>query len=166
MIKGVEIKPIRKLPDERGFFMEIFRKDWEEFHGEEILQTNLSISYPNIIRAWHRHLRGQNDYFIVIRGTLKICIFDDETRELTEIISAGEMPQVVKVPGHFWHGFKVVGNEPAYLVYFVNKMYVYENPDEERRPWNDPSLIPASINGDKTDQRVEKPWDWNYPPHR
>ena len=133
---------------------------------DTISQTNLSISYPKIIRAWHRHLRGQVDYFIVLKGALKICAYNEKTKELNEIISTAENPQIVKIPGHYWHGFKVVGNKPAYLVYFVNKLYKYSDPDEERRPWNDPNIIPESINGKKSDLRVGMPWDWNYLPHR
>ena len=53
---------------------------------------------------------------------------DDKTQELDEIILTGENPQVMKVPGHYWHGFKAIGAEPAYLVYFVNRLYDYENP--------------------------------------
>jgi dTDP-4-dehydrorhamnose 3,5-epimerase len=74
--------------------------------------------------------------------------------------------QVLRVPGKYWHGFKVVGHEPAYLVYFVNRLYDYASPDEERRPWNDPKVVPTVINGKKDDPRVERPWDWLYPPHR
>ena len=145
MIEGVLIKPLKKLQDERGFFTEVFRNDWNEvYQDQEIKQANLSISYPNIIRAWHRHLRGQIDHFTVIKGAVKICIFDDETKELNEIVLTGENPQIVKVPGKYWHGFKVVGNTPAYLLYFVNKLYNYSKPDEERRPWNDQSIIPVS----------------------
>jgi dTDP-4-dehydrorhamnose 3,5-epimerase len=33
--------------------------------------------------------------------------------------------QILRVPGKYWHGFKVVGNESAYLIYFVNKLYDY-----------------------------------------
>jgi dTDP-4-dehydrorhamnose 3,5-epimerase len=167
MIKGVIVKPLKKRPDERGFFTELFRKDWDDlFQGDEVSQTNFSITYPNMIRAWHRHLKGQVDYFAVLRGALKICIYDEENKELNEIVSTGDIPQIVRVPGHYWHGFKVVGNEPAYLVYFVNKVYNYSEPDEERRPWNDPTVVPVIINGKKKDPRVGKPWDWNYPPHR
>ena len=91
-----------------------------------------------------------------------MCAYDDETMELGEIISAGDNPQMVRVPGHYWHGFRVVGNEPAMLVYFVNRLYNYSNPDEIRRPWNDPTLMPATINGKKED-RTGKAWDWFGP---
>jgi len=166
MLKGIQTKPLKRRPDERGFFAELMRKDWKKLLKEdEVVQANLSISYPGIVRAWHRHLKGQTDYFIVLKGALKICAYDEASGELDEIVSTGYDPQIVKIPGTYWHGFNVIGNEPAWLLYFINKLYDYEKPDEERRPWNDSTIIPKSING-RTDPRVGKPWDWNYPPHR
>jgi len=167
MLNGIIIKPLKRHNDERGFFTELMRIDWKEILEEDqIAQANFSISYPGIIRAWHRHLRGQTDYFIVIKGALKICAYDEENQELNEIISTGENPQIVRIPGHYWHGFKVIRNEPAWLIYLTTKLYDYKNPDEERRPWNDKTIIPKSINGKTDDPRTSKPWDWNYPPHR
>ena len=165
MLEGVEVKPLKKFADERGFFAEVMREDWDVFK-DGIVQANFSVSYPGVVRAWHRHLRGQVDYFVVLKGALKICAYDDESRELDEIISTGDNLQVVRIPGHYWHGFKVIGNEKAYLVYFVNRLYDYESPDEERRPWNDPTIVPEIINGRKDDARCNKPWDWFYPPHK
>lgn len=161
----VEIKSLKKYIDERGFFAEIMRGDWEIF-SDGILQANLSVTRPTVVRAWHKHIKGQIDHFVVIRGALKICAYDDETQEMFEVVSTGDTPQIVKVPGHYWHGFKVVGNEPACLVYFVNRLYSYDEPDELRRPWNDPQIIPKTINGRKNDPRCNKPWDWFYPPHK
>jgi len=102
----------------------------------------------------------------VLKGALKICAYDEETKELDEMISTSQDIQIVRVPGHYWHGFKVVSNETAWLLYFTTKLYDYKNPDEERRAWNDQTLIPRSINGKRDDPRVGKPWNWNYPPHR
>lgn len=76
---------------------------------EEIIQANLSVSYPGMVMAWHCHLRGKVDCFVVLKGALKICAHDDETQELDEIVSTGENLQVVRIPGHYWHGFKVIG---------------------------------------------------------
>ena len=167
MLKGIKIKPLKRHFDERGSFTEIIRIDWKDILDEDgFVQANLSISYPGIIRAWHRHLRGQIDYFICLNGVIKICAYDDESKELDEIISTGEELKIVRVPGHYWHGFKVVGDKPAWLLYFVNRLYDYQNPDEERRPWNDETIIPESINGRKDDPRVNKPWNWLAPPHK
>ena len=165
MLPGIIVRPLRRSADERGFFTEIMRSDWTDVFQDEVCQANMSISYPGMVRAWHKHEKGQVDRFLTIKGALKICAYDDATRELDEVVSAGENPQIVRVPGHYWHGFKVVGNEPAILVYFVNNLYDYRDPDEVRRPWNDPTLVPASING-KQDVRCGKPWDWFYPPNQ
>ena len=167
MVDGVKIYELKKLPDERGFFCEILRQDWKDILGEEwIAQANLSYSYPGTIRAWHRHLRGQVDYFIVLKGAMKICAYDEEKKQLDEIIASEHKLQIVRIPGHYWHGTKTIGNESSLTLYFVTRLYNYKKPDEERRPWNDPTIIPTEINGKKDDPRVGKPWDWLRPPHK
>jgi len=167
MLQGIRIRPIRRFPDERGFFTEVMRKDWKDLFGEDtVAQANLSFTYPDVVRAWHRHIKGQTDYFLALKGMIKICAFDDETAEVNEIISSGFDLQVVRMPGHYWHGFKALGNEPAMLLYFTTNLYDPANPDEERRAWDDPTIIPKIINGKKNDVRVGKPWDWNIPPHK
>ncbi|MEM3833378.1 MAG: dTDP-4-dehydrorhamnose 3,5-epimerase family protein [Thermoprotei archaeon] len=94
MLEGIQIKTLKRRSDERGFFLELMRKDWKELLREdEIVQVNMSISYPGIIRAWHRHLRGQIDYFVVLQGAIKICVYDEESGELDEIISTWSDPQ-------------------------------------------------------------------------
>jgi dTDP-4-dehydrorhamnose 3,5-epimerase len=52
------------------------------------------------------------------------------------------------------------------LLYFTTNLYDSKSPDEERRPWNDPSIKPISLNGKKDDPRVGKSFDWNQPPHK
>ena len=63
-----------------------------------------------------------------------------------------ENPQIIKIPGHLWHGTKNIGNIPSETIYFMNNLYDYDNPDEERIDWNDPSVI---------DPKTQKPFDWN-----
>jgi dTDP-4-dehydrorhamnose 3,5-epimerase len=172
MIKGIKEREIIKHIDERGFFSEIIRKDWLELlEDDDIIQFNLSFSYPKIIRAWHRHSKGQVDFFICVDGTIKVCVYDDreesETyREIDEIVLSSEKLKVVRIPGSLWHGYMVIGYKPAKLLYGVNNLYDYEQPDEDRRPWNDTGIVPITINGKKDDPRVGKPWDWSYPPHK
>jgi len=172
MIKDILIRELIKHVDERGSFSEILRGDWKELLIEDkIVQLNLSYSYPGIVRAWHRHLRGQVDYFICVEGAVKICVYDDRKDsdtygELDEIFLSGERLRAARIPGILWHGYKAIGLKPIMLLYGVNMLYDYDNPDEERRLWNDPSIIPKSINGKTDDPRVGKPWNWNYPPHK
>ena len=166
-LKGVKVYELNVLPDERGFFAEALRKDWKELLEDEwITQANISYSYPNIVRAWHKHTRGQIDYFLVLKGAMKICAYEEKTGKMAEIIASGEKPTLVRIPGKYLHGTKTVSNEPSLTVYFVTKLYDYQNPDETRRPWNDPTIVPTEINGKKDDPRVGKPWDWFRSPHK
>lgn len=171
-LSGVKLADLMRFPDERGIFTEIMRTDWSELlNGDQLIQANFSLTYPGIIRAWHKHERGQVDYFLVIKGTIKVCAYDEEEGSktkghLVEVTLSEDRMQILRIPGRYWHGFKVVSPEPAYLIYFVNKLYDYKNPDELRRPWNDPNIVPKVINGKTDDPRVGKPWDWFYPPHK
>lgn len=165
-LPGVKAQEINVIPDERGFFAEGFRQDWKDLFEEPVVQANISFSYPGMVRAWHRHLRGQVDFFLVLKGAMKICAFDDKTGKLAEVVASGEKPTLVRIPGCYWHGTKTISPEPSLTVYFVNRLYDYRSPDEERRPWNDPTLVPGEINGNKNDPRAGKSWDWFYPPHK
>lgn len=164
MLPGVSIRNTKMNFDERGWFSELMRVDWEESE-QDLAQASLSFSYPNTIRAWHRHLRGQIDYLTILEGA-KVCIYDEDSSELDEIVLTSYNRQLLKIPGTYWHGFKVIGNTPAWLLYFENRLYDYESPDEERRPWNDQNIVPRIINGRTDDPRVGRPWDWTLPPHR
>ena len=172
LIESLGMRDINKNVDERGFFSELIRDDWKDLlKSDKIVQFNLSYSYPGIVRAWHRHNMGQFDCFTCIDGAVKVCAYNDRPDsatfgEIDEIILSRERLMQLKVPGVLWHGYMVVSDKPATVLYGVNKLYDYKNPDEERRPWNDEKVVPLSVNGKKNDPRVGKPWDWNYLPYK
>lgn len=157
-LEGIRVYDLKKLPDERGFLAEVLRQDWRELlHDDRIVQANISVSYPGIIRAWHRHARGQVDYLVVLDGVLKIAAYDDRVNSSTqgriaEIVASADQLQAVRIPGYYWHGTKTLGCKPSVCLYFFTKLYDYTNPDEERRPWNDATII---------DPRTDEPYDWN-----
>jgi dTDP-4-dehydrorhamnose 3,5-epimerase len=163
MLPGVSVRDINKMIDERGFFAEVLREDWKEVMGDDkLVQANLSFSYPGTIRAWHRHDRGQVDRLIVLQGSMKICAYDDkqgsETKgSLVEIIASEEKLQLVRIPGQYWHGTKTLGVKPSLSLYCVNRLYDSNDPDEERRAWDDPTIL---------DPKTLRPFDWNKPPFR
>jgi dTDP-4-dehydrorhamnose 3,5-epimerase len=166
-LKGVRVYEINYIPDERGFFAEALRQDWKDFLEEDwITQANVSYSYPNMVRAWHKHERGQIDYFLVLDGAMKICAYEEETGKMAEVIASGKKPTLVRIPGKYLHGTKTVSSEPSLTVYFVTRLYDYKSPDEVRVSWNDPKIVPTEINGKKGDSRVGKPWDWFHSPHK
>jgi dTDP-4-dehydrorhamnose 3,5-epimerase len=163
MLPGIRVWPLTKLVDDRGFFMEALRADWQDLLGQDpVVQANLSQSFPGAIRAWHRHRRGQVDYFLVLRGALRICAYDDAdasaTRgQLTEVVASADVPQIVRIPGQYWHGTMTLGATASLTMYFVTRLYDYGQPDEDRRPWNDPAV---------TDPRTGRAYDWLRPVHR
>ncbi len=165
-LAGIRTYEINVMPDERGFFSEVLRQDWRDMVDEWMVQANLSYSYPGTVRGWHKHVRGQVDYFLVLKGAMKICAYDEETRRAAEVIGTGQKPTLVRIPGFYWHGTRTISDEPSMTIYFVNRLYDYQNPDEVRRPWNDPEIVPIEINGSRDDPRVGQPWDWFFPPFK
>jgi dTDP-4-dehydrorhamnose 3,5-epimerase len=165
-LEGLRSYDINLLPDERGFFAEVMRRDWGDFLPDDIVQANLSFTYPGVIRAWHRHVRGQVDYFLVLKGASRICAYDEKAGKLVEVIASGARPMLLRVEGRYYHGFRAIADEPSLMVYFTTRLYDYKDPDEERIPWNDPRIKPVEINGGKGDPRCGQPWDWFYPPYK
>ena len=153
MIDGVEVRDLRVNADERGHLVEVFREDWELYDPEPAM-AYYSMTYPGVIRAWHRHIRGQVDHFTCPSGRIKIGIYDDREGSPTagevETYVVGEHEQrLVRIPGACWHGFKAIGDTPAILMNFPTNCYDYDDPDEERLPHD-------------TD---EIPFDWEANPH-
>lgn len=47
MLEGVRIKSLIRHFDERGFFLEVMRRDWGDILEEpEFVQANISFTYP------------------------------------------------------------------------------------------------------------------------
>ncbi len=134
MIEGVEIKKLRVIPDERGFVMEILRRDDPFFN--KFGQVYLSVGYPGIVKAWHYH-KIQTDHLAVIKGMARIGLYDaregSPTYGETMEIFAGEYnPVLIKIPPGVYHGYKAIGGEPAYVINCPDEPYNRENPDEYR----------------------------------
>lgn len=138
MINGVKTRELQINADERGHLVELFREDWDIYEPSPEM-SYYSFSYPGVVRAWHRHTRGQVDHFICPSGKIKIGIYDDredsKTRNELNTFVIGEHDQrVVRIPGDCWHGFKAIGEKPSILLNFPTRLYDYENPDEQRLP--------------------------------
>jgi dTDP-4-dehydrorhamnose 3,5-epimerase len=95
-------------------------------------QINVSMSYPGVVRAFHLH-RKQTDYWTVVQGNLEVCLVPEVGVKELHYLSVGDR---LAITPNIWHGFKVLGNEPATLLYYVTGEYDPKNPDEERRNWD------------------------------
>ena len=141
-IHDVVIKPLITHSDDRGYFREILRDD------DDLLsrfgQTSITKTYPGVIKAFHWH-KKQDDLWYVADGMARVVLHDlrDEspTRGETQVIYAGEDNAVlILIPAGVAHGYQVIGPKPVLLFYHVTQSYDPAAPDEERIPYDDPSI--------------------------
>lgn len=144
LIDGVRVSPYSLWPDDRGYFLEILRVGnglAAEFPTEST-QVSAALSYPGTIKAFHYHLE-QTDFWVAAQGMFQIVLVDlrreSPTFGVRNTIYAGSLrPWQVLIPPGVGHGYKVIGRDPAMLVYVTDRFY---NPkDEGRIPYNDPGI--------------------------
>jgi dTDP-4-dehydrorhamnose 3,5-epimerase len=87
-IHGVKTRPLRVVPDERGWLMEILRADDSELFTK-FGQVYVSATYPGVVKAWHYH-RVQVDPFACVAGMVKLVLVD--TREEYRLEPHGTLP--------------------------------------------------------------------------
>jgi dTDP-4-dehydrorhamnose 3,5-epimerase len=134
-IDGVMIKPLRMIPDERGYLMEILRAD-ETGLFAGFGQVYVSATYPGVVKAWHYH-RRQLDNFACVQGMVKLVLVDTRddspTRGAINEFFIGTLnPMLVQVPRLVYHGWKCVSEQMALVVNTATEVYQYDDPDEFR----------------------------------
>ena len=142
MIEGVKVEELRVIPDERGYLMEMFRSDSPDF--QKFGQVYMTVVYPGVVKAWHYHQK-QTDNFVCVAGMAKVGLYDaregSPTRgETATIVLGWQRQRRLTIPPGVYHGFTPVGTEPASIINIPTELYDYEQPDEHRRPWDDPEI--------------------------
>lgn len=144
VIEGVRVSPYAQWPDDRGYFLEVARMG----HGlaaafpAESTQVSAALSYPGTIKAFHFH-RRQTDLWVPAMGMFQVVLVDFRPQSGTfgvkNTLYIGALkPWQVLIPPGVGHGYKVIGGDPAMLVYVTNRFY--DPQDEGRIPYNDPSI--------------------------
>jgi dTDP-4-dehydrorhamnose 3,5-epimerase len=143
MIAGVEIRPLRQIPDERGRVMHMLRRDdpWFQQFGE----IYFSIVYPGVVKGWHLHKRMTLNY-AVIDGMIKLVVYDDRegspSRGKVQEIFTGEISYaLITIPPGVWNGFKGIGMKPAIVANCATEPH---SPDEIVRREPDDTSFPYS----------------------
>ncbi len=142
MIKDVLEKKLVKHTDDRGVFMEILRDDDNLL--KRFGQASMSMSYPGVIKAFHYH-KEQDDLWFFPSGNAQVVLYDmredSPTKGETNVFYMGENnPILLYIPVGVAHGYRVLGNTPAAIVYFTTKSYDPKDPDELRIPWDDSTI--------------------------
>lgn len=141
-LAGVQVKPLVKHYDDRGFFMELLRED-DAIFGK-FGQASISLSYPGVIKAFHYH-RHQDDIWYFPAGHAQVVLHDMRTDSptlgQTAVYYMGEdHPYLLFIPRGVAHGYRVLGEKPAIIVYFTNEVYDPSAPDEYRIAYDDPAI--------------------------
>ena len=144
LIEGVEIKPFPLWPDDRGYFLEVARIEQGLVAPFPSASTQVSaaFNYPGIIKAFHFH-RFQTDYWVPAAGLLQVALVDlrqeSKTYQHKNTLYVGNLrPWQLLIPPGVAHGYKVIGEQPSFLVYITNR--TYDPKDEGRIPYNDTSI--------------------------
>jgi dTDP-4-dehydrorhamnose 3,5-epimerase len=132
---GIEIFPLRRFEDERGWFMELRR---ESKLPNQTVQTNVSFSRKGVIRGLHYHERGQDDLFACLEGTARVVALNRETGETFSLDIGDENPVAVYIPGRYAHGFEALTD--LLFCYHVTEEYDSADPDEHEVRWDDPRV--------------------------
>jgi len=100
MIPGVEVRPLRRLDDARGWFVKAIQK--RHLGGAPFGEAYLSVGAPGETRANHYHERT-TEWFCPVagRGTLYLAAIDGEARQAVRFDAAA--PVSVRVPPRVAH---------------------------------------------------------------
>lgn len=148
-IAGLKIVQLKLHGDARGFFVERFNAAQFEAAGlpTHFPQDNHSRSAPGVLRGLHyQHTPAQGKLVGCVRGRIWDVAVDIRPNspsygqyfgvELSDVNGV-----LLWIPAGFAHGFCVLGDEPADVLYKVSALY---NPSGEQGiMWNDPTLAVA-----------------------
>ena len=136
LINGVKVSPFPLWPDDRGYFLEVMRigNGLASHYDPATTQISAALSYPGTIKAFHYHLE-QTDFWVPAMGVFQVGLVDLRKGSATfgrkNTLYVGSLrPWQILIPPGVGHGYKVIGLDPAMLVYVTNKFY---NPKDEGR---------------------------------
>jgi len=129
MIADVVVKPLRRIPDERGTIMKMQESSDPEFKG--FGEVYFSTVYPGVVKGWHMHPATWLNY-CVVHGMIKLVLFDDRTGsatrgEVQEIFMGDENYCLVQIPPGVWNGFKCVGELEAIVCDLTDKTHAEDS---------------------------------------
>ena len=125
--------------DERGRFVETYRRSWFP-DRPEMIQGNRSEKQAGAVVGLHFHLH-QADYWYALRGQVRVVLHDlrvgSRTDGTTEVIDLdGDVDQGVYIPPGVAHGFASLSD--VLLTYLVDNYY--DDSDEHGLAWDDPAV--------------------------
>jgi dTDP-4-dehydrorhamnose 3,5-epimerase len=133
---------LKSFADDRGFFVERYKKDpFKELGIPDLIQDNFSRSKPGVLRGLHYQWdQPQGKLVTATKGKIFDVAVDIRKDSPTlgqsiSVILDGDSPSWFWIPAGFAHGFCVISETEADVMYKVNN---YWNPKAESGiVWND-----------------------------
>jgi dTDP-4-dehydrorhamnose 3,5-epimerase len=138
-IAGVHVVEPTVHTDERGLFVETYRREWFP-NGREMIQANRADRQAGSVVGLHYHLR-QSDYWYVPVGTARVVLHDlrdgGPTAGATLAVDlSGDNHVGVFIPPGVAHGFAALTD--VVITYLVDGYY--DPADELGVAWDDPTV--------------------------
>lgn len=145
-LKGLKVVELDVHGDARGFFVERFREDKFAALGlpTTFVQDNHSRSAPGVLRGLHFQTAPTQGKLVgVARGRVWDVAVDVRKDSPTRgqhfgLELSDTNGKLLWIPAGFAHGFCVLGEEPADVVYKVDALY--NAASDAGIFWNDPDL--------------------------
>ncbi len=107
-IEGVEVHPLRRIPDERGTIFHMLKTSDPWFRG--FGEIYFSTIYEGVVKGWHLH-RDMTLNYACMHGRVKCVVYDDRDGSpsrgsLMEIYLGPDSYSLLVVPPGVWNGFK------------------------------------------------------------
>ncbi len=139
LVAGVYLVEPTVHGDQRGLFVETYRREWIP-GAREMIQANRSNKQQGAVVGLHYHLH-QSDYWYVPAGTIRAVVHDlregGPTDGATDVIElSGENHVGLYIPPGVAHGFAALTD--AVLTYLVDGYY--NQADELGVAWDDPAI--------------------------
>jgi dTDP-4-dehydrorhamnose 3,5-epimerase len=142
LITGVRVRPYPIYADDRGYFLEVVRTGRDLVAQYARAQVATAVGYPGTIKGFHYHLR-QHDCWTAVAGMLQVALADlrqgSPTFGARNTLYVGTLrPWQILIPPGGGHGYKIIGRDPAVLVYVTDQFY--DPADEGRLAFDDPHV--------------------------
>jgi len=139
VIDGVYVVEPTIFGDDRGFFVETYRRQWFP-QGREMVQANRADRRQGAVVGLHYHLH-QADYWYVPFGTARMVLHDLRAGGPTDgatlaVDLSGENHLGVFIPPGVAHGFSALTDMT--ITYLVDGYY--NQADELGVAWDDPAI--------------------------
>lgn len=140
----ISIRP-EVYPDNRGFFMEIYKRTpfLSEGVPYDFVQVNMSYSKKGVVRGLHYQLRPMEQGKLVTVPSGRIIDVAVDIRKgspwygkYVMIELSSEDPNILWIPPGFAHGFQAL--EDSLVLYLVTKEYSKQH--ERCISWRDPDI--------------------------